>query len=251
MPHANAWRTGTMLAVALTLATLPGCTPGLAPAGAGCAICDVLGGKSAAPSARASASSQAVDAVALAASLSDHGYRTSSPLALLSAAELVLDTPPSALSVPREQSGGAAPAPSAKTRRQVTLDAGQLIAAARTMASNNSTVIALANQLQQRASGPKGAARGPQFAHSEVLAGSRDIYRIQFRGGERASVRIDGDGDTDLDCYVYNSSGALVAADVDFTDICFLDWWPSSTSTHRIEIVNLGSVYNVYTLVTN
>jgi hypothetical protein len=112
-------------------------------------------------------------------------------------------------------------------------------------------VSALGRQLQARlATGPKGAVGGPRATVDRVLARTTDIWNIGFRGGEIGSIRVDGDGDTDLDCYVY-SGGRLVAVDNDYTDYCILDWYQGSTGTVRLEIRNLGAVYNQYVLTTN
>ncbi len=61
-------------------------------------------------------------------------------------------------------------------------------------------------------------------------------------------VLLSGDGDTDLDLYIYNSSGDLVDSDTDNTDDCVCGWSPSSSSYYTIKIVNRGAVYNAYTI---
>ena len=60
-----------------------------------------------------------------------------------------------------------------------------------------------------------------------------------------------GDGDTDLDCYVYDANGNLIDSDTDATDYCVLRWRPAWLGTFRLEIRNLGPVYNAYVLRTN
>ncbi len=235
------------------VATAAACVPpgvGTVVGGA-CAACSVFDSKAAAPTAAktASARTRAVDAVALASELASYGYRTSSPLSLLTAAELLMQASPSPLS---GKQGTRNPNVAAKSGRAVTFEPGAMISSALSMASGNANVTALAGQLQARlASGPKGAVGGPQSTTDRVLSNTTDIWEINFRGGERGSIRVDGDGDTDLDCYVYNSSGTLVAYDNDLTDYCILDWYQPSTGTIRMEIRNLGDVYNQYVLSTN
>lgn len=235
--------------VAVAAACIP---PGVSTVvGGTCAMCAVFDTKAEVPvSAKAvSPSTRAVDVVALAADLADHGYSTNSPLSLLTAAELLMQASPTALG---GKQGTPMPAVAAKSGPTVTFEPGAMIAAARSMAGDNSGIAALATQLQNRlASGPKGAVGGPRSTVDRVLSNTTDIWEIRFRGGERGSIRVDGDGDTDLDCYVYNSAGTLVAYDNDMTDYCILDWYQASTGNIRLEIRNLGDVYNEYILSTN
>lgn len=69
---------------------------------------------------------------------------------------------------------------------------------------------------------------------------------ISFRRGEWASVFIEGDGDTDLDLYVYDPSGTLVVMDDDNLDVCLAQWVPQRTGVYTIKVVNRGNVYNDY-----
>lgn len=69
---------------------------------------------------------------------------------------------------------------------------------------------------------------------------------ISFRRGESASVYIEGDGDTDLDLYVYDQRGRLVAMDDDSLDVCLAEWVPQRTGIYIIKVVNRGNVYNDY-----
>jgi hypothetical protein len=244
----------SLLGGVVIVAALAGCVPAVisnVASESACIYCGLASAKEAIPaSAKAvSPSTRAVDVVALAADLADHGYSTSSPLSLLTAAELLMQASPTALT---GKQGTTMPAVTAKSGATVTFEPGAMIAAARSMAGGNASVTALATQLQNRlASGPKGAVGGPRSTTDRVLSNTTDIWEIRFRGGERGSIRVDGDGDTDLDCYVYNSANTLVAYDNDMTDYCILDWYQSSTGTVRLEIRNLGDVYNEYILSTN
>ncbi len=226
--------------------------PGIsAVAGGACAACSIFDSKSAVPAASKAAASgtRAVDAVALAADLASYGYRTSSPLSLLTAAELLMQASPSPLAGKR---GPSNPSVAAKSGTRVLFDPASMISSALAMSSGNSNVTNLATQLQNRlASGSKGAIGGPRSTTDRVLSNTTDTWEINFRGGERGSIRVDGDGDTDLDCYAYNSAGTLIAYDNDLTDYCVLDWYQSSSGAVRLEIKNLGDVYNQYILSTN
>ena len=89
---------------------------------------------------------------------------------------------------------------------------------------------------------------GPMSSASCVRARTTDIYDMWFRGGELAMIRVSGDGDTDLDVYVYDRFGNLIASDSDFTDECLVFFTPRSTGRFKIRVVNRGNVYNCYTI---
>ena len=97
----------------------------------------------------------------------------------------------------------------------------------------------------------KGAVGGSKSGYTSVLAHDTDIFRITFRGGEWAEVAIIGDGDTDIDLYVYDENGNLVDSDTDGTDVAYCSWISRWTGTFRIEVKNWGRVYNRYRMMTN
>jgi hypothetical protein len=66
--------------------------------------------------------------------------------------------------------------------------------------------------------GLAGAVGGPRADTTRVNARATNQYTISFRGGEAARITVAGDGDTDLDLYVYDEFGNLVASDDDLTD---------------------------------
>ena len=97
-----------------------------------------------------------------------------------------------------------------------------------------------------------GAVGGPQAGNQErVNANATTYYNVKFYAGQTAEVVIVGDGDTDLDLYVYDENGNLIDSDTDLTDVCVCTWEPSWTGVFRIEVVNLGNVYNLYDIETN
>lgn len=101
------------------------------------------------------------------------------------------------------------------------------------------------------ASGRALAAGGPKVSRAAVLAGTTDVYRVTFIGGSLAEVALTGDGDTDLDLFVYDEHGSLVCDDVGRTDDAYCAWVPRWTGLFRIHVENLGNVYNRYRLATN
>lgn len=98
---------------------------------------------------------------------------------------------------------------------------------------------------------PAGRVYGAANVSRRVSAHSTYTDQILFRGNQRAEVVIEGDGDCDLDLYVYNPEGVLVAKDDDDTDYCYVSWVPNYTKSYRIVVMNRGSVYADYQLKTN
>lgn len=89
---------------------------------------------------------------------------------------------------------------------------------------------------------------GPQYDVHRVAAFSSDTFVVTFRGGEAAVVGVIGDGDTDLDLFVYDENGRLIGADEDSTDRCLVCFRPRWTGPFRIVVRNLGPVYNEYAI---
>ena len=87
---------------------------------------------------------------------------------------------------------------------------------------------------------------GPKYDVHAVLANSTDVFQVSFNGKEEAAVVISGDGDTDLDLFVYDENGNLIDSDTEVGDDCVVRFIPRWTGKFRIEIRNLGSVYNQY-----
>jgi hypothetical protein len=84
-----------------------------------------------------------------------------------------------------------------------------------------------------------------------VRARTTDVYHVTFRGGEVAAVAIAGDGDTDLDLFVYDQNGNQICRSVRSRDTEACRWTPAWTGTFRIEVKNLGGVANRYRIAMN
>ena len=89
---------------------------------------------------------------------------------------------------------------------------------------------------------------GEVDANYSVEAYDTDRFLVTFNDLEKAVIFVQGDGDTDLDLYVYDSVGNLVASDTDETDTCFVTFTPPIGQPYTIEVRNLGDVYNAYEL---
>jgi hypothetical protein len=81
-----------------------------------------------------------------------------------------------------------------------------------------------------------------------VLPRDTDRFTAVFQGGQTAIVVVKGDGDTDLDLYIFDEYGNKITEDSDYTDECVVRFTPRWTGQFTIAVVNRGNVYNEYTL---
>src|SRR6478752_4165711 len=84
-----------------------------------------------------------------------------------------------------------------------------------------------------------GPVLGPGTSVKTVEARGSVVYVESFRGGEVGVVSLVGDGSTDLDVFVYDDAGRLVAQGIGLTDIEVVTFVPAQTARFRIEVRNL------------
>ncbi|HYP25962.1 MAG TPA: hypothetical protein VE262_04515 [Blastocatellia bacterium] len=99
--------------------------------------------------------------------------------------------------------------------------------------------------------GLAGAVGGRQYNTYRLYGNSYNNFGVTFRGGEIARVYVNGDGSTDLDLYIYDQYGRLIVYDNDYSDSCFVKWFPIYTGTFTIQVVNRGGYCNIYRISTN
>lgn len=196
----------------------------------------------AAPAATAAAQSP-VESIRMAHSLIRYGDQNKDPHALITAARILQATGSSAFR--GERAGGTAGAAKAATDPR---SVPALLQRAKAMANNRADIVAAADDVANQ--GNRGRVEGPARSRSVVNTRASDTYRVNFRGGERAVVLVSGDGDSDLDLFVYDQNGNLICKDDDETDDMVCSWTPRWTGQFRVEIKNLG-IANEYVIATN
>ena len=219
-----------------------------------CALACTIGVQAqtqAAATAGAKEGSETADLLRTAGELVQYGYRTQTALPLVQAVEIYnrLGVCPATTPAQKaEKADGAVTATSTASKSNpVSYDSKQLLADATKYADGDKNILALIKNY----GGERGRVGGPICRDDRVLAGYTDTWTITFRGGEKATVVVNGDGDTDLDLYIYDENNNLITSDTDRTDLCICNFTPKWTGKFYVKIKNLGNVYNRYRLTTN
>lgn len=197
-------------------------------------------GKTGAPSAGA----QAAEAVATAHALARYGDANKDALSLITAARILKET-----GVRADALKVAKGTEEAAKRSDDAMSADAVLERGRALATGRPDLLALADDVAK--AGSRGVDRGPQVGRNKVV-GSRawHHYDLRFVGGELAKVYARGDGDSDLDLYVYDERGNLICKDDSPGDEMACAWTPRWTGMFRIRVLNRG-IANQYSIVTN
>lgn len=205
--------------------------------------------------ARVSPAAESVRVLLAAFSLVDYARRNRVPEALVVAAEMIESVGTSVLdAVPVNRSAGGRAKPS--TGRSAgapsrVCEPARLLLEAEEMSGGDPAVTEMARRKGHKMSVRRNAVGGPQYRIRSVDPGTTDVYTVWFRGRECSRVLIKGSGDGDLDLYVYDEDGNLVACDTGPTDVSFAEWVPERTGKFAIHVVNNGPAPNEYEIVTN
>jgi len=189
-----------------------------------------------------------LQALQTANALAKYGYKAQSASALIGAAEILASVPTQPLDAkPTSEGTGTG---STVTTPEFT--AANLLADGKKLAGKDKTLLAWANEVEKSLnSKTRGAIGGPQWAVNVIPGRVTHYYDISFRGNELAEVGIFGSGTSDLDFYIYDSSGRLVISNESIYDGVIFTFVPTRPGVFRIVIVNRGSNANRYELVTN
>lgn len=200
---------------------------------------------------RMTPAAQAVEQVALANSLIQYGRAAKSPTALITAAQILSENKmDSAGDKPTTKKPGAGAAAGKKGRVRSNAPSA-LLAEAKAMSGNDPSIVALANKAARTMGRVRGRIGGASLHNDRVASHGTDEWTIRFQAGVLAEVGLKGDGTTDVDIHVYDSSGNLVGYDDDNGDVCLVKWVPAYSGEFSVHVINRGGVYNDYTLVTN
>ena len=73
-------------------------------------------------------------------------------------------------------------------------------------------------------------------------------YRVYLLAGEPTRIAVRGDGQGDVDLYLFDENGHRIDYDNDYTDTCFASVTPAWSGNFTIRVVNAGSIPDQYTI---
>lgn len=195
--------------------------------------------------------SQEVAALRLATELVKYGYAQQSALPLIDALQILSEIPIQALDASKVGEA-VIDSVAVEKKSKISFDYQSILADAKRFADGDANLLAIIDNIDADAKGAtRGNVNGPSRDYAAVYANSHMDYTANFIADRVAEVLVSGDGDTDLDLYVYDSNGNLIARDNDYTDDCYVRWVPAWTGRYTIRIVNRGPVYNRFVILTN
>jgi len=190
-----------------------------------------------------------IEYMTLAKQLVQYGYEKELALPLIDAAQILIDISAGQLKVEStkrgEGDGGS------KESADISLDVTKLLADAESFSKNDKNLMGLIKSMRELTASSRGRVGGPGYVIDNVQAGGANIHEVSFIGGEAAEVAVVGDGSTDLDLYILDANGNLIAMDEGSSDECYVIWKPNWTGNFFITVMNRGTVNNQYALVTN
>jgi len=193
---------------------------------------------------------ESIQKLKLASELAVYGYQNNSVLALIQAADLYLST-----SMMDLQTENVEKEEGKKTSKKetVSFDVAKILKDARELAAledNEAAYLTLIANLEKKAQDlTRSPTLGTQRLYDRVQAYSKNTYTVGLRGGERTYIEVYGDGDTDLDLFVYDANGNFVVSDTRYSPNAGIWLIPNYTSTYTIVVKNNGRVYNDFMLV--
>ncbi|PPK99980.1 hypothetical protein SAMN05444682_110134 [Parapedobacter indicus] len=183
--------------------------------------------------------------------LTRYGHTHQDGLSFIQAARLLAKQPVEV--IPNNQIEISLSDTSARLRQHpFMLNADTLLAWGRRLSQNNTAALTLADQVDwELGLRSRGRTEGPKTMAAQVKGGSSFATTWSFKGSEKAIVSVIGDGDNDLDLFVFDKHNNIIAQDDSHTDACEVQFTPSNKADYKIVVKNWGSSYSDFILITN
>lgn len=188
----------------------------------------------------------------LSSMLARYGRDNKHPGALALAARLVQDVKPKdapKLKIKGDEDGKKN-APKAK-KTGLPKDSAGLLAMAKTMAGKDKKQAAAIDSMMKMGARSRNT-DSPGCVDRRIDGHTTHTYRpLKVYGGTLTIMMLRGDGDTDLDFWIYDENGNLKFSDLDSSDVMAVRWVAPYTQKIILKVRNRGSLYNNYRYCTN
>jgi len=209
--------------------------------------------------AKVSAETQAVKDLHLAGQLSEWGREHKNPTALLVAAQILKSTPSQEQEADKktESSGLDKKGAAAEDDTQGSVaTAESLLEEAKAMAEGQAQMVAMI-EAEEAVKASRGSIMGPGCVIDRISGNpdrDEDVWtgeHLVFKGDELAAVGNEGDGDTDLNLFVFDENQNKIRQSTGNSDREIVGWVPSWTGPFIVVIKNHGRRSNMYKLCWN
>ena len=190
----------------------------------------------------------------LAQRLAAYGYENESASALVEAANILISIPIVQAEIGKEEPVGEAPTDIKSEKEQINVE--KLLIDAEDF-TDDSIIITRINTIKNRLAMmsemecTRGAVGGAQVLTDIVYSNGEQMFFCDFYAHQVAMVALVGDGDSDLDLFIYDQNMNLITEDAGYDFDCLCTWTPSWTGRFYLKVVNRGNVYNRFTMATN
>lgn len=94
-----------------------------------------------------------------------------------------------------------------------------------------------------------GDVRGLIYDKDVLVPGEAVNYNLTLKQDQLTQIGVKGDGDGDIDCWLYDENNNLVKEDADSTDTCYLTANPIWTGRFVLRVKNNGRAASIYELL--
>jgi hypothetical protein len=89
---------------------------------------------------------------------------------------------------------------------------------------------------------------GTKRGRGVIAPGETDTYEVVCRADELTVFEVNGDGDGDIDCKLYDEGGHQVDSDTSPRDGCRVSVPPAWTGAFELRVTNAGRYTSAYTV---
>jgi len=193
---------------------------------------------------------ESIQKLKLASESAVYGYQNNSVLSLIHAADLYLSTSLIDFKAEKVEQGEGEKTSKTET---VSFDVEKILKDAKALAAlegdKDIYLKLIANLEKKSVDRTRSPVGGTQRAYGTVYAFSKNTYTVTLKAFERTYIEVYGDGDTDLDLYVYDAYGNFIVSDTRYSPNAAVWVVPNVTATFSLVVKNNGSVYNNFMIV--